>query len=150
MDPLLTFTGAVKRDERIDEWFEKKPAALSSLVRPWFERMRACGDDVLELMHDGMPTACVGEVPWACVNVFSAHANVGFFYGAELSDRAGWLEGSGKRMRHVKLKPGAQIDNAALGKLVDAAYADVHKRIRDLGKGQKASLMQYLRQQEKG
>jgi hypothetical protein len=94
--------------------------------------MRGCGSDVRELMHDGCPTACVGDAGFGYVNVFRAHANVGFFNGAWLQDPAGLLEGSGKRMRHVKLRPGQALDAAALGALIDAAYADMRQR-RPLG-----------------
>lgn len=43
-----------------------------------------------------------------------AHVNVGFFRGAELADPDGLLEGSGRFMRHVKLRPGLNIDHDAL------------------------------------
>lgn len=75
-------------------------------MRLWFERMRDCGTDVRELLHDGCPVVCVGDAPFAYVNAFKAHASVGFFYGAMLADPAGLLEGEGKRMRHAKLRPG--------------------------------------------
>ena len=91
--------------------------------------MRECGDDVRELMHDGCPVACVGDAPFGYVNVFTAHVNVGFFHGAALDDPAGLLEGSGKRMRHVKLRPGADRNLAALSALIDAAYADIESRL---------------------
>ena len=39
-----------------------------------------------------------------------AYVNVGFFHGAALDDPAGLLEGTGKRMRHVKAAPGATGD----------------------------------------
>ena len=42
-----------------------------------------------------------------------------------LDDPAGLLEGSGKRMRHVKLRWGRAVDEAALGVLIDAAYRDI-------------------------
>jgi hypothetical protein len=71
----------------------------------------------------------LGDAPFAYVNVYTSHVNVGFFYGAELADPAGLLEGSGKRMRHVKLKPGAAINNAALRRLIGDAYADIKARI---------------------
>src|SRR5438445_11598928 len=67
--------------------------------------MRDCGDDVRELLHDGHPTACVGDAAFAYVNAFKAHVNVGFFRGAEIADPEGLLEGTGKFMRHVKLRP---------------------------------------------
>ena len=91
--------------------------------------MRQCGDDVLELMHDGCPVACVEDAPFAYVDSFTSHVNVGFFYGAVLDDPAGLLEGSGKRMRHVKLRPGRELDAAALGDLIAAAYVDIKARL---------------------
>jgi hypothetical protein len=91
--------------------------------------MRECGDDVRELIHDGCPVACVEDAPFGYVNAFKAHVNVGFFHGAELPDPAGLLEGSGKHMRHVKLKPGAAINSATLGRLIDEAYSDIKARL---------------------
>jgi hypothetical protein len=92
--------------------------------------MRACGDDVRELMHDGCPTACVADAPFAYVNVFKAHANVGFFHGASLRDPARLLEGSGKYMRHVKLRPELAADDSSLKALIAAAYQDIQQRLR--------------------
>jgi hypothetical protein len=80
-------------------------------------------------MHDGCPVACVEDAPFGYVNTFKNHVNVGFFYGALLEDPAGLLEGSGKRMRHVKLQPGADLDAASLRNLIDAAYADIKTRL---------------------
>jgi len=91
--------------------------------------MRNCGDDVLELMHDGCPTVCVADAPFGYVNVFTAHVNVGFFLGAELNDPAALLLGNGKRMRHVKLRPESAVDIDALGALIEAAYADIKTRV---------------------
>ena len=92
--------------------------------------MRECGDDVRELMHDGCPVVCVDDAPFAYVNVFRAHVNVGFFRGADLEDSTCLLEGTGKRMRHVKLKPDAAVDAAALSTLIDAAYSDIRTRLK--------------------
>jgi hypothetical protein len=128
-DALLRFDGAIARDPAIDVWLKDKTGDLGFMARQWFDVMRKCGDEVLELMHDGCPNACFGDVPFCYVNVFTSHVNVGFFYGAELPDPAGLLQGSGKRMRHVKLKPGIATDSAALRKLIDNAYADVKFRV---------------------
>jgi len=99
------------------------------MAQPWFERMRGCGADVRELFHDGYPTACVGNAPFGYVGAFSAHVNVGFFHGAALDDPAGLLEGAGKRMRHVKLRWGHPVNDAALGELIAAAYRDIRLRL---------------------
>jgi hypothetical protein len=114
----------------VDAWFTDITDPFRMIVRPWFERMRSCGDDVRETLHDGMPTACVGDAAFAYVNAFTAHASVGFFHGSALPDPASLLEGSGKRMRHVKLRPDAELDEEALADLVEGAYQDVRRRLR--------------------
>jgi len=53
----------------------------------------------------------------------------GFFHGAVLPDPARLLQGTGKCMRHVKLRPETLTDNAALGRLIDAAYIDIKERV---------------------
>lgn len=129
MRDLLRFPSAVRRDPRIEAWFSDFPDPLRWMVRPWFERMRACGPDVRELLHDGCPVACVADSPFAYVNAFRAHSAVGFFQGATLADPAGLLEGTGRRMRHVKLRLGHDCDEAALADLIAAACLDIRRRL---------------------
>lgn len=105
------------------------PDELREIVRRWFEVMRHCGDDVRELLHDGHPTACVHDAAFAYANAFTAHVNVGFFRGAELDDPDGLLEGAGKYMRHVKLRPGQPVDDEALQTLIRTAYVDMQQRL---------------------
>ena len=130
-DPFLRFNGAVERDPAIDAWLKKPPTELGSIAREWFEAMRKCGDEVRELMHDGCATACLGDAPFAYVNVFTSHVNVGFFHGASLPDPAHLLQGNGRRMRHVKLKPGMPINAQALTRLIEAAYSDIKSRVEN-------------------
>ncbi len=131
MTPILRFHGGVARDPAIDAWLRERPGELGAIAREWFEAMRACGDEVRELLHDGCPVACLGDAPFGYVNVFTAHVNVGFFHGASLRDPAGLLEGAGKSMRHVKLRPGKAVNAAALHRLIEAAYADIQARVEN-------------------
>jgi len=126
---IFRLSGGVKRDRAVDIWFADGPVELRSIAKQWFVQMRRCGDDVRELMHDGCPVACVEDAPFGYVNAFKSHVNVGFFYGALLDNRAGLLEGTGKRMRHVKLAVGQEFNAAALSDLIDAAYADIRARL---------------------
>jgi hypothetical protein len=126
---LFEFPTAVRRDPAVEAWFETRPGDLGAIARDWFEVMRGCGDDVRELLHDFHPTACVGEVAFGYVNVFTAHVNVGFFQGTELADPDGFLEGAGKFMRHVKIRPGVDIDAGSLTKLIEIAYFDTKRRL---------------------
>ena len=126
---LLRFNGAVERDPAIDVWMKQHAGALGAIAQQWFEVMRNCGDEVRELVHDGCPVACLGDAPFGYVNVFTSHVNVGFFHGAALPDPARLLQGSGKFMRHVKLRPGAPTDAAALSRLIETAYSDIKARV---------------------
>ena len=129
MNRLFRISNTLERDPAIDAWMKEQAGELGSIARQWFDVMRRCGDEFRELMHDGCPVACVGDAPFGYVNAFKAHVNVGFFQGAELPDPAGLLEGSGKTMRHVKLRPGAAMNSAALRKLIDEAYSDIKARL---------------------
>jgi hypothetical protein len=127
----LRFDDTVERDPAIDAWLNKHRGELGAIARHWFDVMRQCGDEVREVLHDGCPVACLGDAPFGYVNVFTSHVNVGFFHGASLPDRAHALQGTGKRMRHVKLKPGTPTDAASLNRLIENAYADIRSRIEN-------------------
>ena len=130
MSQLLRFPSSVKRDPAIEAWMREHSGELGTIAQRWFEVMRGCGDDVRELLHDGHPTACVGDAAFAYVNAFRAHVNVGFFRGTEIADPKGLLQGTGKFMRHVKLRPDAVVNGTALTKLVHTAYTDMRRRLQ--------------------
>ncbi len=130
MNRLMRFPNSIKQDPAIERWINEHPGDLGASARYWFEVMRNCGDDVRELLHDSHPTACVGDAAFAYVNAFTAHVNVGFFHGAELADPSGLLEGTGRFMRHVKLRPDRPVNAKALKELINTAYIDMKKRIK--------------------
>ena len=129
MRALFRCPEAVGHDPGVQRWLVEHPGELGAIAGRWFAAMHECGDDVRELLHDGQPTACVGDAAFGYVDAFTAHVDVGFFQGAELPDPAGLLEGRGKFMRHVKLRPDREIDSSALAQLVDAAYVDIRARL---------------------
>jgi Domain of unknown function (DU1801) len=128
-EEIFRVSGASKQDPAVEIWFTAGPPELRTIAQKWFTQMRDCGDDVRQLIHDGCPVACVEDAPFGYVNSFKAHVNIGFFNGAALEDPAGLLAGSGKRMRHVKLNPGRDVNVAALGNLIEAAYQDIRGRL---------------------
>lgn len=131
MGKLLLYTGKDLQDITWEVWLKNKPAPLHALALKWFTEIKNCGTDVDAIFHDGYPIACVSEAPFAYVNIFSAHINLGFFYGADLPDTKGLLEGSGKRMRHIKLKPDQPGDEKEMKRLISLAYADIKTKLRE-------------------
>src|SRR6202047_1837366 len=128
---LFRLNGTVERDPAIDRWMKAHADELGAIAREWFEVMRRCGDEVREALHDGCPVACLGDGPFGSVNVLPSHVNVGFFHGAALPDPARLLQGAGKFMRHVKLRPETPTNAAALTRLIDAAYSDIKARVEN-------------------
>lgn len=129
MSRLFRFETTFRRDPAIEVWLSRQAGELGALALRWFSVIRSCGDDVREVLHDGHPTACIGDAAFAYVNAFRAHVNVGFFLGAELPDPEGLLEGRGAFMRHVKLRPRRDVDASALKGLIQAAYLDIQGRV---------------------
>lgn len=127
---FLRFPGGVARDPAIAQWMREQPDDLAALARRWFDVIRACGGDVRELLHDDQPTACIDDAAFAYVDAFTEHVNVRFFRGADLPDPDGLLEGTGRFMRHVRLRPHSHVDPAALTTLISAAYGDMQRRIQ--------------------
>lgn len=126
---LFRFPAARRHDPAVDAWFDAQDPELGWLARTWFVQLRQSGDDVRELLHDGCPVACIEDAAFAYVNVFKSHVNLGFYLGADLDDPAGLLAGSGKRMRHVKLRPGDEPDLMALRRLIEDAHAAMRRRL---------------------
>jgi hypothetical protein len=126
---LFPLEGASREDEAVRRWFADPVSATRAEARRWFDAWRGCGPDVHEVLHDGHPTACVQGVALGYVNAFTDHVNVGFYLGATLDDPAGLLEGSGRFMRHVKVRPGEGRDDEALRALMRAAYSELKERL---------------------
>lgn len=130
MSQLFRFSRALRRDPDVEARLHERSGELGAISRRWFDVMRDCGEDVREVLHDGQPTACVEDAAFAYVDAFKAHVNVGFFRGAEIPDPDGLLEGTGKLMRHVKLRPQGEVESTALTKLIQAAYLDMKRRLK--------------------
>ena len=71
------------------------------------------------------------QAPFGYVNLFTSHVNVGFFHGASLPDPARLLQGTGRFMRHVKLRPATATDAAWLNRLIETAYSDIKARVEN-------------------
>ncbi len=126
MQDLFRLSGAQRHDPRVEDWFFDPARPLRLMVRPWFVVLKGQGD-LGELIHDRQPTLCLGEIAFAYVGAFTAHAAIGFFRGAALPDPMGLLQGQGRSMRHVKLFPDRPVDEAALHHLIAAAWDDIRR-----------------------
>jgi hypothetical protein len=114
--------------------FEQALSGSSEQVKEIAERLRAL---IIEV-YPG-----VVEVPWpkqkiigygvgpkkmsehfCYIGAFKAHVNLGFYYGAELADPMVLLEGTGKKLRHIKVKSSDEGDNPALREILEASLEE--------------------------
>jgi hypothetical protein len=67
---------------------------------------------------------------YAYIGVQRSHVNLGFYHGSALADPAGLLEGTGRRLRHVKVRSAAEAGSAPLAELLLRAIADRRRKSR--------------------
>lgn len=116
-------------DDRLGR-FEEVTAAAGGLA-PVLTALRGL---VEELHPDAVETASrrEGTVTWgfpggkmtaayAYARAFGAHVNLGFFRGTHLPDPEGLLEGTGKALRHVRLRMPEEALAPAVRSLLIAA-----------------------------
>jgi hypothetical protein len=83
--------------------------------------------DVVEVPWPRMRMASYGVGPkkksehFCYISAQKADVNLGFYYGAELPDPEGLLQGTGKLLRHVKIREPKAIRSQALRRLLEAA-----------------------------
>ena len=57
------------------------------------------------------------------------HVNLGFYYGAELPDPEGLMEGTGKKLRHIKVRDAEEIDGSSLRQYIQLALDERKKAL---------------------
>jgi hypothetical protein len=103
---------------------------LQSITRRLRSLIKAAHPDAVEVPRPGERTVAYGVGPkktteaYAYIGLQRRYVNLGFYHGASLRDPDGLLEGTGKALRHVKVRSGADADLPALGRLVKAALQE--------------------------
>ena len=115
--PTRAVTGAAA-PKAIDAYVQQRNPGLKEVVAA-----------VRRLFKKTVPAAAEAVNPWG-VPVFEVngtlcflmvgkqHVTLGFAQGTSLPDPAGLLEGTGKNLRHVKLKTADQVSNPHLENLI--------------------------------
>lgn len=94
------------------------------------QQIASLHEDFVEIVWPRQRIASFGIGPrkmtqhYAYVAVHDSHANLGSYHGASLSDPNGLLEGTGKKLRHVKISDVASARDPAVIALLRAAVAD--------------------------
>ena len=106
--------------EAVESYIASQPQPMRPILRAARELVREAAPDAVETLKWGFPT-WVGKGNVVAVMAFSDHVNLQFYLGTSLSDPARRLEGTGKDLRHVKLRHSKDVKDPAVKALVRAA-----------------------------
>ncbi|MDE0101166.1 MAG: DUF1801 domain-containing protein [Bryobacterales bacterium] len=114
--------------------FDNLMELASGPMRPIMARLRSIiletDPDAREVVRLGDRAATYGLGPrkmidgYAYVMPHRAWVILGFFRGATLDDRQRLLEGTGKKMRHVKVRSVRDAERDGIRELIDGAIAE--------------------------
>ena len=102
---------------------------LAAIARRLRTMIRAVDAGTVETVRLGDHAATYGVGPrkmsdgYAYIMPMRGYVNLGFYQGALLADPSCLLEGTGKGLRHVKIRTLAEADRAPIRALVAAALA---------------------------
>ena len=90
-------------DLRVEQFFDRIPAPLAGLAVSLRAIVKAAAPQAREEFKWGQP--CYTQNGMLCyIRPAKAHLTFGFYKGAGLSNHEGLLEGTGKGLRHVKVR----------------------------------------------
>ena len=122
------YRNTLRHDPAIDAYVRSVKGELGEIVARLVALVRSSASGHDELRVHGAPQFCIEGDPFCYVVGYAKHVNLGFCDGAHLPDPDGLLEGKGKSMRHVKIRPGAEFPGRTLSRMVRDAARRVRSR----------------------
>ena len=114
-------------EETIDELFPTTPDAVRAILAEVRRVVRDAIPGATETFYHGAlgygPNGS-GSDRILYIAPQNGYANLGFFFGVGAPDPTSLLEGSGKRMRHVKIRTVLAAQNPALIPLIQEGWAN--------------------------
>jgi hypothetical protein len=122
------YRGTVRHDPAIDAYVASVRGELGAIVARLVALVRSNVPGHDELRVHGAPQFCIDGEPFCYVVGYAKHVNLGFCEGAGLPDPEGLLEGTGKSMRHVKLRSAEKLPGKTLSRMVREAARRLRAR----------------------
>ena len=110
-----------KRSNEFEAFFASTPDPLKPIVAELRRVVRKFAPDLVEAMKYGMPSYTKDDKTVVYIMPASDHINLGFYDGVEFRDPKKLLEGTGKRLRHVKVRGMQGAKDPGLRALVQEA-----------------------------
>jgi len=107
--------------EWIDEYVSRKEVTLREVAQGLRQLMRKTVPSVRESVNPWKMPTFESNGPMCFFTIGKSHVTFGFLRATSLPDPEKLLEGTGKNLRHVKLRSPEDLRNPALKKLIQAA-----------------------------
>ncbi len=105
----------------VEAWFESVPRDQQETLLQLRAAVKKVAPDAVEELKWGRPCYSNEGGLFCYLHSTKSHATLGFQRGSSLRDPTNLLEGTGKDMRHVKLKLGASASSSAIQALLTQA-----------------------------
>jgi hypothetical protein len=105
----------------VDEALRDLDPGLRRLAQMLRRVIKRSLQSAVEQVKWGNPVYSVNGKGIACIMCYSDHVNLGFFLGSKLTSTR--LEGTGKGLRHIKVRSRSDIDEREFGRLLRKAVA---------------------------
>jgi hypothetical protein len=128
-----------KAVEWIDAYVETKEAKVAAVAKGLRALMKKTVKGVKESVNPWKIPTFESNGPMCFFMAGKKHVTFGFLRGAMLKDPAGLLEGTGKSLRHVKLRGVEDLKRPELRKLIGEAVK-LNKREPTEGMGQRRKM----------
>lgn len=112
----------------VEEFLDSYSPEVREMALKARETVQRVAPKATERVHTGWKIIVYGlgdkmAEQFCAIMPLRSYVNLGFYKGTDLPDPKGLLEGTGKRLRHVKIKQIENADGPALRALIKAAYA---------------------------
>ena len=104
-----------------DTYFARIDESLAPIALALREAVQAAGPELTEKLAWGFP-CYVGKERVFSIAAQTGWVNLQLWYGAQLAGRFERIEGTGKSLRHVKVRALSEVDDGLTG-IIEAAIA---------------------------
>ena len=116
-------------EKSVDGWMSRLEPSLSPIAEALRAYVVRADPELRESIKWGNPVyEKAGKVCYLASG--KGYMSLGFFEGASLSDPLGLIEGTGKRMRHVKVRRVEDIQEGQVASWVREAVALNHREVK--------------------
>ena len=112
-----------KPDPACQSWIEEQPAEHQTWLAALRQQIVATVPETEESFKWSRPCYAIGGTLFCYLAAAKNYVTIGFHRGAELPDPDGMLEGTGKGMRHLKVRSESDASSKVVRELIHDAAA---------------------------